>query len=217
MGRVVNFIRLGLCNLHCTNCDTAQTWDSSRYDLRVENPWTKVDDIVELTQTSSRSSIVVISGGEPLIHQDTPGFRYLLKSLVENYYDIHIETNGTRLARPIVSDLVKHFSVSPKLTDALISPRDDRDKRIKMGVLRQFSNFADQDKACFKFVCATEQHINQVVALMVHLDVDYDKVWIMPEGQTEAELNASTQAILPAVLHNGYNFTPRLHILTGVK
>lgn len=217
MGRVVNFIRLGLCNLHCTNCDTAQTWDNSRYDVKAENPWTKVDDILELTENSSRGSIVVISGGEPLIHQDTAGFRYLLKSLVGLSYDIHIETNGTRLVRPNVSDLVKHFSVSPKLTDALISNYDPRDKRIKMGVLRQFSNFADVDKACFKFVCANEGHVQEVAQLMSALDVENDKVWIMPEGETAGPLDYTTRKILPAVLTHGFNFTPRLHILTGVK
>lgn len=217
MGRTVNFIRLGLCNLHCDNCDTAQTWDASRFDLKKENPWTPVDDVIKQTQETSQSTIIVISGGEPLIHQDTAAFKYLLRGLVERYYDVHIETNGTRLVRPAVADLVTHFSVSPKLTNALVSSRDPYDKRIKMGVLRQFSNYAFQDKACFKFVCNNADHVEDVSELMSSLDVDKDKVWIMPAGEEAGVLDYTTKKVLPAVLKYGFNFSPRLHILTGVK
>ena len=35
-GQVAAFVRLGLCNLTCAWCDTAYTWDRSRFDLRAE-------------------------------------------------------------------------------------------------------------------------------------------------------------------------------------
>lgn len=217
MGHTVNFIRLGLCNLHCTNCDTAPTWDSSRYDLARENPWVSVDEIVQVTEESSKGTIVVISGGEPLLQQDTAAFRELLRRLVKLEYDIHIETNGTRLVRPPVADLVTHFSVSPKLTGALISPRDEKDKRIKMGVLKHFANYVKLNKACFKFVCATPEHVEEVDQLRTDLELWADAFWIMPEGQTAEEVERSSKLILPATMEYGFCFTPRLHILTGLK
>ena len=218
MGRVVNFVRLGLCNLHCKQCDTKQTWDKDNYDLQKENPLTDarvIADRVEALRGFQR--IVVISGGEPLIHQDKAGFRHLLRRLNELNYDVHIETNGTRLLRPEVAALIQHFSVSPKITSALISAKDEESKRIKMPTLQQFAHYAKLGKACFKIVCATPEDVDEANALRLALNLFEEDFWIMPAGQGAGVLDYNTKKILDRVLHHGMNFSPRLHILTGVK
>jgi len=218
MGRVVNFIRLGLCNLHCTNCDTKQTWDKANYNLEKENPAVEAEAIADANDAlGSWASIVVISGGEPLIHQDKAGFRALLRTLVHDCFDVHIETNGTRLVRPEVADLVSHFSVSPKITSALISPLDASSKRIKMGTLRQYANYVKQGKACFKIVCASIDDVDTALALCEELNCNRNDFWIMPMGATPNTTNQSTNAVLERALYHGMSFSPRLHILTGLK
>jgi len=218
MGRVVNFIRLGLCNLHCLQCDTKQTWDKSQYDLAKENPATEAGEILERVEAlEGFQNVVVISCGEPLMHQDRAGFRHLLRGLLKLNYYVHIETNGTRLVRPEIADLITHFSVSPKITSALVSSADETSKRIKMPVLRQFANYALLDKACFKIVCAMPEDVEEANSLRKELRLFEEKFWIMPAGVTPEETDASTARILPTVLKLGMNFSPRLHILTGVK
>jgi len=218
MGRVVNFIRLGLCNLHCFQCDTKQTWDKDHYDLKKENPATEADEILERVEAlEGFQNVVVISGGEPLMHQDRAGFRHLLRGLVKRNYSVHIETNGTRLVRSEIVDLIKHFSVSPKITSALVSSVDEASKRIKMPVLKQFASYAKLDKACFKIVCEMPEDVLEANALRKELDLFEDDFWIMPAGQTPQDTDNSTRLILPTVLKLGMNFSPRLHILTGVK
>lgn len=218
MGHVVNFIRLGLCNLHCTRCDTKQTWDKDNYDLKKENPLTTADDIFgRMHRLVSNTNIVVISGGEPLMHQDNGAFRALLRLLVNHAYDVHIETNGTRKPRPEIANLVAHFSVSPKVTSALTSPKDDKSKRIKPEVLQTFADYVRMGKACFKFVCESSEDVDAAWDLAASLGMLQDEVWIMPAGETPDETNESTKIVLFRTLELGLNFTPRLHILTGVK
>jgi len=218
MGRVVNFVRLGLCNLHCKQCDTKQTWDTSQYDLKKENPATDVSEIVNRVKAlHGNQAIVVISGGEPLMHQDKAGFRQMLRELNMLDYNVHIETNGTRMPRTEVANLVQHFSVSPKITSALISSKDEESKRIKMATLHQFAQYAKLDKACFKIVCATPEDVDEANALRLALNLFEEDFWIMPAGQGAGVLDYNTKKILDRVLHHGMNFSPRLHILTRVK
>jgi organic radical activating enzyme len=218
MGRTVNFIRLGLCNLHCKNCDTKQTWDNNLYDIKVLNPERTVDEIMQkFHRLISSARTVVISGGEPLMHQDKAAFRELLKRMALYEIDVHIETNGTRMPRPIVKDLVKHFSVSPKITSGLISDLDPETKRIKMPVLEEFANLVRLGKACFKIVCQNEDDVDKAEDLRQELRLAEEDFWIMPAGETAGILEDTTRRILNRTMSYNLNFSPRLHILTGMK
>src|SRR3954452_24909384 len=68
LGQRAAFVRLGGCNLHCTWCDTPYTWDASRYDLRAEMSRRPVAEIVAEVRPM-RPHVVVLTGGEPLLHQ----------------------------------------------------------------------------------------------------------------------------------------------------
>src|ERR1700730_7162757 len=80
LGRRAGFIRLGGCDLTCSWCDAAYTWNASRYDLRAELTRMPVTAMVERALVGD-PEIVVITGGEPLLHQQQAGRLELLDQL----------------------------------------------------------------------------------------------------------------------------------------
>lgn len=83
-GKAAYFIRLGGCDVGCVWCDVKDSWDGGKHPL-----W-KIDDLVA-TVKATPAQIVVITGGEPLMHDLTS----LTKSLHNTGLKIHIETSGS--------------------------------------------------------------------------------------------------------------------------
>ncbi len=77
------FIRLSGCNLDCIYCDT-------RYACETGTTMTMGDIIREVKGFSVQH--VCITGGEPLLQNDTPG---LVKELLDRGRIVSVETNGT--------------------------------------------------------------------------------------------------------------------------
>jgi organic radical activating enzyme len=77
------FIRLGGCDVGCTWCDTKESWNPKRHQLR---------NVAELTQEAKEKApcIVVVTGGEPLMHDLNP----LTSSLRAAGLRVHLETSG---------------------------------------------------------------------------------------------------------------------------
>lgn len=77
------FIRLAGCDVGCTWCDTKESWNPKRHQLR---------NVAELTQEAKEKApcIVVVTGGEPLMHDLNP----LTSSLRAAGLRVHLETSG---------------------------------------------------------------------------------------------------------------------------
>lgn len=88
-GRAAYFIRLGGCDVGCVWCDVKESWDAERH------PKFSVDEIVtkanEETASSFSKPIVVITGGEPLMHN----LNALTQALHKAGYETNIETSGS--------------------------------------------------------------------------------------------------------------------------
>src|ERR1700757_1490515 len=82
-GKAAYFIRLGGCDVGCVWCDVKDSWDVTKHSLL------NIDDlIVDIEKTPAK--LVVITGGEPLMHDLT----YLTSVLKAKGFQTNIETSG---------------------------------------------------------------------------------------------------------------------------
>ena len=82
-GKAAYFIRLSGCDVGCVWCDVKDSWDAEKHPkLKVESLKLKVKE--------TPAEIVVITGGEPLMHDLTE----LTKELQTTGLKTHIETSG---------------------------------------------------------------------------------------------------------------------------
>lgn len=83
-GRAAYFIRLGGCDVGCVWCDVKESWDAEKHPKRsIENL------VAEVKQTPAK--LVVITGGEPLMHD----LEALTAALQSAGFETNIETSGS--------------------------------------------------------------------------------------------------------------------------
>lgn len=203
LGQRCGFLRLMGCNLHCSWCDTAYTWDASRYDLRKQGRWMSWAAIADAL-IAMDVDFVIISGGEPLLHQNLDAWPLILRTLSGAGIRVEVETNGTQEPTPTTVEYTHRITCSPKLGHA----GDPEDKRIIPGVLYTLI-MAGAD---FKFVCATPDHVAEVERIVKRTGIPTDRVWIMPLGTGPGEINRHLAMITDTAVAAGFNVTTRLHI-----
>lgn len=214
-GRACVFVRLGGCNLTCQACDTPYTWDGSRFDLRAEImplPADLVCNQVRQLASGLRPPLVVLSGGEPLIHQGKPGMRALVTTLCGDGYEVHVETNGTLApARWLVDLPMVRWVVSPKVVGPLAT--DPVRRRLVSGALGEWVRLARAGRAHFKIVIGHPAQVEQVVDFARRFGVPRELVYVMPEGQTARRVLEVGQGIAEAACREGFGVCTRLHLL----
>jgi 7-carboxy-7-deazaguanine synthase len=82
-GHAAYFIRLGGCDVGCVWCDVKESWDASLH------PSVAITEMVGRA-TAAGGKIVVITGGEPVMHDLAP----LTAALQQAGLRTHIETSG---------------------------------------------------------------------------------------------------------------------------
>lgn len=97
-GRPAVFVRLAGCNLQCPGCDTEYT--DNRQRMRYEAILFSIKH--RLAVTDSNANLIVISGGEPFRQNIAPFCDFL----IENDFDVQIETNGSMQIPMELSQLV---------------------------------------------------------------------------------------------------------------
>lgn len=83
-GHAAFFIRLGGCDVGCVWCDVKESWDAEAHPKRT------VADLLEEVRASG-TEIVIVTGGEPLMHNCTA----LCAVLREAGFRLHIETSAS--------------------------------------------------------------------------------------------------------------------------
>ena len=204
-GRRVYFVRLGGCNLSCSWCDSAYTWDGETYDLREElTPSTALDVLARLHELGwDGDAPVVLTGGEPLLYQRFPEFVELLALVPE----VHVETNGTILPTHHTIANVAHFSTSPKLAHA--GTHRGRSAEPAAG----WDRVAETVPVAVKVVVQTPADCDTAAALVDSMGLTRSHLWLMPEGITAEVLGTRWRMVCDQALRLHANATHRLHVL----
>ena len=210
MGLPVAFVRLSRCNLACVWCDTAYTWrftgdnrphrDGIAFERRANQVMLSPQETAARIAALGQKRLV-ITGGEPLLQAGA--LAEMLSSLPD--MAVEIETNGT-IASPARLDVrVDQYNVSPKLSHsgnaaelALIPERLDA--------------WASDPRAFLKFVVASPEDVDEVLALQRRYRLRPERVFLMAEGTTSAAQREKQAWLAPLCLEHGFRMSDRLHI-----
>jgi organic radical activating enzyme len=195
------FVRLALCNLRCSWCDTRYTWDFDAYSYADEVRLVQVEDIAARI-ASAPEGRVVLTGGEPLLQQAALA---RLLALVPPTIQVEIETNGTLAPEAALLSRVDQWNVSPKLAHAG-DPESRRIRREVLAILR------DSGRAFLKFVVQGEADLTEIDALLRDLEWPRERVFLMPEAVTPDVHEARLRQVASLCHANGLRLSPRLHI-----
>jgi len=206
------FVRTSGCNLRCWFCDSYHTsWEPT-------HAWMDLEDIIDEI-ASFDAEHVVLTGGEPMIHDETA---QLLDRLGDRGYHTTVETNGT-IYRDAHIDLA---SISPKLQSS--TPTADRDphgdgewadrhdqRRIDIDALAEL---VDAYPSQLKFVVTDREDMAEIEMLLSQIrdatttTVPDEDVLLMPEGTTREALDRTRNTVADLAMEYGYRYTPRLHV-----
>jgi 7-carboxy-7-deazaguanine synthase len=224
MGRRCVLVRLGGCNLTCAGCDTPYSW----VDGGQSNPMTIAEISEQILDTigglagyqagtNRPFDHVIITGGEPLLHQRTEVFQQLVIDFLVSNISVEIETNGTimpdrwfaprLLALEGMDAVGVTFVVSPKIVGSLAS--DPESKRIKAGALTWFR---ENPASTFKIVCKTGEDVRHVGMWADLNGLRRNRIWIMAEGLAWLSHIIRARDLADVILAEGMNVSTRLHL-----
>jgi len=161
-GKAAYFIRLGGCDVGCHWCDVKESWDADKF------PLVTVDEIVAAA-SKTPARLVVITGGEPLMHN----LDSLSKGLQQAGFATNVETSG---AHPLSGEW-DWVCFSPKKFKAPFSEIYDKAHELKVIIFnksdfRWAESFAEQVNSKCKLFLQPEWDKREEVMPLI---VDYVK------------------------------------------
>jgi organic radical activating enzyme len=133
-----------------------------------------------------------------------PELESLASELTEFF--IEVETNGTVMPSDTLRVRVGQWNVSPKLANSAMPLAQRR----KPAVLE---SFRDTERAWLKFVIGEPSDMDEVRELVTAVGWPAERVMLMPEARTPAELEERSPAVAKVALDGGFRFSTRLHVL----
>lgn len=204
------FVRASGCNLRCRWCDTPFTsWEPQGNDMSVAEILAAVRGL--------RRGHVVITGGEPLLFDDTIS---ICDALRAEGVHVTVETAGTVVPAAAgdrrFADLV---SISPKLsssgppagTPGGWAGRHEATRRSDAVLARLMAHGGWQ----LKFVVGSRADLDESLAWLADLGLEPDgaaPIFVMPEGVAAGQLAATTAWLAAACRPLGLRLAARHHI-----
>lgn len=228
LGRRALFIRYMRCNLTCGYakhpdgtgvppdgamvCDTEYTWNVGKHDLMAtvrhltpQQVWAELRGLDPASSDTSLRPVdlLVVSGGEPLLHQDD--VVGIAQFAIAAGMRVEIETNATiRPNAQLLSESNVWFNAGLKLASSAVP----EGKRIKPEAIQAIQ---DSGRARWKFVVCTEQDLAEAAELVAAFGLT--EVWLSPEGTTSDAVIERMRAMAAPALARGWHLTCRQHVL----
>ncbi len=226
LGRRALFVRLMKCNLTCGYpgmprtadaaaagamvCDTEYTWNTTKHDLRAAPAMSAAeiwDQLVRLDPATSDPGLapvdlVVVSGGEPLLHPSI--VVDLARSASASGRALEIETNATIAPSAALIAAGARFNAGLKLASSAVP----FSKRIKPQVIAQLQA---SGRVRWKFVVTGPDDVQEVAGLQQEFGLT--EVWLSPEGANVDVIVDRTRWLADVALTHGWNLTTRQHVL----
>lgn len=194
-GSPATFVRLQGCAVGCSWCDSKYTWDA---DKGRETP---LPAILDELFTHGPTDLLVITGGEPL---EVRGFEELLEAACRSWTRVEVETSGVSSPPASVGNLFWNWS--PKLPR--VTPRWD-------DTWGAAAAWMAEPRTIAKIVVGEG---DEAEAIRLARTLPRDRVWLMPEAMTEADLKARSLELAEVCKREGWRLSPRLHLwLWGVR
>lgn len=200
-GRPAVFVRLAGCNLQCPGCDTEYT--DNRQRMRYEAILFSIKH--RLAVTDSNANLIVISGGEPFRQNITPFCDFL----IENDFDVQIETNGSMQIPMELSQLVT-VVCSPKtakLHPSALHRANAFKYVMKAGNMREEDGLPLQalDHRATPYIARPHKSFR-------------GKIYLQPMDEQDVEINIlNTQAVLSSAMKHNYTVQLQIHKLLNVE
>lgn len=211
-GKPSVFLRLHYCNLTCGVprgwvCDTGYTWDRTKPEFwREPEDWSYTDTALNANEAwrlkfgESQEKRLVITGGEPLLQQRK--IAQLLQDMSD--WKVEIETNGT--INPIPELHNCQFNCSPKLENS----GNSLIRRYRPDVLTFINGLSNSQ---FKFVVVEPSDLDEIDHIVEECELDPEKIYIMPEGRTEAEVEYHAKLVRNEVEGRGWKVAMRNQLI----
>jgi organic radical activating enzyme len=194
-------------------CDTIAEWmDGSEYGVEELYEQWSVEGFLDKIEQGSH---IVLTGGEPLLHQDS--LTDFLDHLENEGYDpfVEVETNASLYPSEEFQRHVDQYNLSPKLSNSGLK----EDVRYNQGVIEKYvSEFTDNTQetanADFKFVVGSSQDWNEIeTEFLDEFGIPKENTFLMPAGGDQTELEMTREDVADLAIKNSVNFSERLQIV----
>jgi organic radical activating enzyme len=221
-GKRAYFLRLAGCNLMCGGKGTERdgqlhngaTWRCDSIEVWLKGKSVTFNQLVDdmggraFISNLQQGAHLIITGGEPLLQQDSiyDFIKYLSLDIGIPGLTVEIETNGTIMPSDKLFSLVKFWNVSPKLQNS----GEPYFKRVKREVIEALSFRGP--KTCFKFVVKDRADLLEIEKTYIQDIMYQSQVYLMAAADNRNELDAMAESIVGLALEFGYNYSHRIHI-----
>lgn len=217
-GKLAYFIRFAGCNFSCfgfgvkksknnkefIGCDTLRAVYTA--DFSDEYKEFEIGILKDKLSSFKYKPMIVITGGEPLIHQEEPEFIELLEYLTNNDYLVQFETNASIKLKNYDFYKKCYFAMGVKLENSKMP----KNKRINYEAINSIIN---NSKGAFFKIVLDKFDLNDTSELLaLRKDYSNNDFYLMPKGSTNKELSMNAKSVLEYAINNGFNYTDRVHI-----
>lgn len=213
-------IRFSGCRLRCqfkdSFCDTSHSsWKPEKGSI----DW---EDIHKVYRDYPYIRHTMISGGGPTLQG--PLLQELTKycRFQRNQY-VTIETEGSEY----VSTCAQAISLSPKLSNSIprlgdVNPYThqevaqnhiDQHNKWRQNYQAMSQLIRNASEYWAKFVCSSPEDLAEIKDVCDTLEIPRDKIYIMPEGVIQQQLQEKRQWLMELCIKEGFNYTDRLHVI----